>query len=66
MSDSGGPEVSPKADLHNVSSAMWRAKQRRRAELNVGMDERWKDRLMLSLVVLVSLISRFACSGTGP
>ncbi|EPT04956.1 hypothetical protein FOMPIDRAFT_12143, partial [Fomitopsis schrenkii] len=33
-------------DYHSLSTAMWKAKQRRRAELNVGMDDRWKDGLM--------------------
>ena len=46
----GEPER-PRADFHGFSTAMWRAKQRRRAELNAGMVER---RLMLSAVVVVS------------
>ncbi|GJE95845.1 DnaJ domain-containing protein [Phanerochaete sordida] len=41
-----------RTDYHDLSTAMWRAKQRRRAELHVGMDERWKDRLMLGAIVL--------------
>jgi len=30
---------------------MWRARQRKRAELDVGMDDRWKDALMLGAIV---------------
>lgn len=40
-------------DYHELSTAMWRAKQRRRAELNFGIDERWKERLFLGAVLLV-------------
>ncbi|EKM54153.1 uncharacterized protein PHACADRAFT_209970 [Phanerochaete carnosa HHB-10118-sp] len=47
----GEPER-PRADFHDLSTAMWKARQRRRAELNVGMDERWKDRLMMGAVVV--------------
>ncbi|CAL1711592.1 unnamed protein product [Somion occarium] len=39
-------------DYHDLSTAMWRAKQGRRADLNGGIDERWKDRLILGGVVL--------------
>ncbi|KZT72164.1 hypothetical protein DAEQUDRAFT_755351 [Daedalea quercina L-15889] len=39
-------------DYHSLSTAMWKAKQRRRAELNVGMDDRWKDALMLGAITL--------------
>ena len=40
-------------DYHSLSTAMWKAKQRRRAELNVGMDDRWKDGLMFGAITLV-------------
>ncbi|KZT10607.1 uncharacterized protein LAESUDRAFT_643886 [Laetiporus sulphureus 93-53] len=42
-----------KPDYHNLSRAMWRARQRKRAELDVGWDDRWKDGMMLGAVVLV-------------
>ncbi|KAI0076370.1 hypothetical protein K474DRAFT_1262397 [Panus rudis PR-1116 ss-1] len=48
----------PANDFHNLSSALWRAKQRERrrrgAELGVGrgIDERWKDRLFVGAVLL--------------
>ncbi|PSR73143.1 hypothetical protein PHLCEN_2v10999 [Hermanssonia centrifuga] len=52
-SPDGGGESAKKA-YHNVSTAMWRAKQQRRAELNLGTwDDKWKDRLMLGAVFLV-------------
>ena len=54
-------------DLHNVSSALWRAKQRRRAELGGGgLDERWKDRLLLGAVVLVSPAGATQCIARHP
>ncbi|CCM05698.1 uncharacterized protein FIBRA_07930 [Fibroporia radiculosa] len=39
-------------DYHGLSTAMWRAKQRRRAELDVGLDDRWKDAAMLGAIAL--------------
>ncbi|KAI0785711.1 hypothetical protein C8Q75DRAFT_306320 [Abortiporus biennis] len=36
---------------HELSTAMWRAKQRRRADLSVGgVDERWKERMMMATI----------------
>ena len=46
-----GNELRP--DYHSLSTAMWRAKQRRKAELNVGLDDRWKDGLMFGAITLV-------------
>ncbi|KAH9935574.1 uncharacterized protein B0H18DRAFT_417082 [Fomitopsis serialis] len=47
--ESGSPsELRP--DYHSLSTAMWKAKQRRRAELDVGMDDQWKDALMFANV----------------
>lgn len=51
-SGAGEPERS-RTDFHNLSSAMWRARRQRRAELNIGLDDKWKDRMMLSAIVLV-------------
>ncbi|KAH9839424.1 uncharacterized protein C8Q71DRAFT_749446 [Rhodofomes roseus] len=48
-SDSGN-ELRP--DYNSLSTAMWKAKQRRRAELNVGTDDRWKDALMFGAITL--------------
>ncbi|TFY57044.1 hypothetical protein EVJ58_g7272 [Rhodofomes roseus] len=39
-------------DYNSLSTAMWKAKQRRRAELNVGTDDRWKDALMFGAITL--------------
>lgn len=50
-----GEAIPPKKDYHDLSTAMWRAKQRRRAELNIGIDDKWKDRLMLGVLSLVRL-----------
>ena len=33
---------------------MWRAKQQRRAELRIGLDDRTKDAMMLGAIVVVS------------
>lgn len=51
-----GEPMPPKKDYHDLSTAMWRAKQRRRAELNIGIDDKWKDRLMLGVLSLVRLV----------
>ena len=54
LSDSGEPIV-PRRDFHDLGTAMWRAKQQRKAELNVSViDDKWKDRMMLGLIFLVS------------
>ncbi len=59
-----------RASYHDLSTAMWREKQRRKADLDVGLDERWKERLMLGAVSLVrttldSPLSRaICCEGT--
>ncbi|KAI0053858.1 hypothetical protein FA95DRAFT_1551618 [Auriscalpium vulgare] len=39
-------------DYHDLSSAVWRAKQQRRADLNIPHDDRWKDRIFIGAVVL--------------
>ena len=51
MTSGAGSELRP--DYHSLSTAMWRAKQRRKAELNVGLDDRWKDGLMFGAITLV-------------
>lgn len=52
--DSEHPEAEKvKHNLHNLNSAMWKARQQRRAELRVGLDDRWKDSIMLGAVVVV-------------
>ena len=38
---------------HDLSTAMWRARQRKRAEMDFGLDDRWKERLMMGAVLLV-------------
>ncbi|KAI0360861.1 hypothetical protein OH77DRAFT_1375162, partial [Trametes cingulata] len=48
-----GFDAAPRTSYHDLSTAMWRAKQRKRAELDVGLDERWKERMMLGAVLLV-------------
>lgn len=43
-------------DWHNLSTEMWKVRQRRKAhaELNVGaVDERWKDRAFIIILALV-------------
>ena len=51
--DSEDPVPGSVHDYHELSTAMWRAKQRRRATLNIGIDERWKERLFFGAVLLV-------------
>ena len=46
-------------DYHSLSTAMWKAKQRRRAELRVGMDDRWKDGLMFGAITLVRIMALY-------
>ncbi|KAI0744898.1 hypothetical protein C8Q76DRAFT_604359 [Earliella scabrosa] len=53
--DSEGFAGATRASYHDLSTAMWRARQRRRAELDVGMDERWKERIMMGAVLMVSV-----------
>lgn len=42
-----------RAGYNDLGAAMWKARQRRRAELNVGLDDRWKDRMMMGAILLV-------------
>ncbi|KZT26766.1 hypothetical protein NEOLEDRAFT_1062507 [Neolentinus lepideus HHB14362 ss-1] len=51
--DSGSPDVGIRQNYHNLSTALWKERQRRRADFNVGMDETWKERLFLGSVLLV-------------
>ena len=53
--DSEGFGTATRSSYHDLSTAMWRAKQRRRAEMDIGMDDRWKERLMLGAILLVRL-----------
>ncbi|KAH9851344.1 hypothetical protein C2E23DRAFT_732882 [Lenzites betulinus] len=53
MSAEEGSSSGPRASYHDLSTAMWRARQMKRAEMNVGLDDRWKERIMLGAVVLV-------------
>ncbi|KAI0930527.1 hypothetical protein AcW1_009192 [Taiwanofungus camphoratus] len=50
--DSSSSTEGVRPDYHSLSTAMWRARQRKRAELDVGMDDRWKDRMMLGAIIL--------------
>ena len=54
---------------HDLSTAMWRARQRRKADLDIGLDERWKERLMAGAILLVSPLahipSTHVCCRTG-
>lgn len=38
---------------------MWKARQHKRAELRVGLDDKWKDLIMLGAVVIVCVYLRF-------
>ncbi|KAI0780291.1 hypothetical protein C8Q74DRAFT_1169424, partial [Fomes fomentarius] len=49
--DPEGFGASTRSSYHDLSTAMWRARQRRRAELDVGLDERWKERIMVGAVL---------------
>lgn len=55
---SGDGELERKRnDFHDLSTAMWKAKQRKRAEaltFGSGLDDKWKDRFMFGLIFLVS------------
>ena len=64
LSDTGEPLQghvhARRPDYHDLSTAVWKLKQRRRADLSVGMvDDKWKDRILLSVVVLVRLHGSF-------
>ncbi|KAI8975838.1 hypothetical protein BD414DRAFT_555677 [Trametes punicea] len=48
--------AAPRQTYHDLSTAMWRARQRKRAELDVGLDDRWKERMMMGAVILVRLL----------
>ncbi|EIW63200.1 uncharacterized protein TRAVEDRAFT_114217 [Trametes versicolor FP-101664 SS1] len=50
-----GPMAASRATYHDLSTAMWRARQAKRAELDVGLDDRWKERMMLGVILLVRL-----------
>ncbi|KAI0930526.1 hypothetical protein AcV5_007215 [Taiwanofungus camphoratus] len=56
--DSSSSTEGVRPDYHSLSTAMWRARQRKRAELDVGMDDRWKDRMMLGAIILVSTFTQ--------
>ena len=58
MSKSGEPIISKAKDYHDLSTAMWRIRQSRKAELNINfIDDKWKDRLLLGTMFLVRLAS---------
>lgn len=57
VENSSTSELRP--DYHSLSTAMWKAKQRRRAELHVGMDDRWKDGLMFGAITLVRIMTLY-------
>ncbi|KDQ53518.1 hypothetical protein JAAARDRAFT_39205 [Jaapia argillacea MUCL 33604] len=42
----------PRPQYNDLNTAMWKARQRQRAELNFGMDERWKERLLVGTMLL--------------
>lgn len=42
-----------KRSYNDINAAMRKARHRRRAELDLGFDDRWKDRMMLGAVLLV-------------
>ncbi|KAI0666593.1 hypothetical protein C8Q78DRAFT_983998 [Trametes maxima] len=65
MSSADGSDVegfgsAPRPSYHDLSTAMWRARQRKRAELDVGLDDRWKERMMLGAVLLVRVPIKFS------
>ena len=57
-----------RASYHDLSTAMWRERQRRKVDLDVGLDERWKERLMLGaiLVVRTTLRDPLSCASSFP
>ncbi|KAI1783744.1 hypothetical protein LXA43DRAFT_902935 [Ganoderma leucocontextum] len=48
-----------RTSYHDLSTAMWRERQRRKADLDVGLDERWKERVMLGAILLVRTLGDF-------
>ncbi|KAI0759958.1 hypothetical protein BD413DRAFT_607376 [Trametes elegans] len=50
--DEPGFAGASRQSYHDLSTAMWRARQRKRAELDVGLDDRWKERTMLGALLL--------------
>ncbi|KAK7691897.1 hypothetical protein QCA50_005302 [Cerrena zonata] len=52
LADPEDPTPGVVHDYHRLSTAMWRAKQRRRADLSLGIDERWKERLFFGAILL--------------
>ena len=50
---SDGP-ATVRTSYHELSTAAWRARRRqRRAELDAGLDERWKERMMVGAILVV-------------
>ncbi|CDO77714.1 hypothetical protein BN946_scf184969.g65 [Trametes cinnabarina] len=45
-----GFDRTSRPSYHDLSTEMWRARQRKRAELDIGLDDRWKERLMTGAV----------------
>ncbi|KAI0063646.1 hypothetical protein BV25DRAFT_1824211 [Artomyces pyxidatus] len=50
IGEDGGASARP--DSHDLSFAVWRAKQQRRADLNIPHDDRWKDRVFFGALIL--------------
>ncbi|EPQ57517.1 hypothetical protein GLOTRDRAFT_137826 [Gloeophyllum trabeum ATCC 11539] len=50
--DPSSSDINVRKDYHDLSTAIWKEKQRRRAELKVGVNDQWKDRLLLGSVIL--------------
>lgn len=56
--------VQRRTDYHELSTAMWKAKQRKKGDLSFGapvISDRWKDRMMLGAVIFVSSPRLRAC-----
>ena len=45
--------IQSQSDAQGPTSAVWRARQSRRLDLDSGGDDRWKDRIIFLGVVLV-------------
>lgn len=45
-------EVEDRRTARDLNAAIWRARQRHKAELEFAIDDRWKDRVILGMVLL--------------
>ena len=51
--DTSGTDQPRRSHMNDLSTAMWKYRQARKADIDVAFDERWKGRLLGGLLIFV-------------